>query len=37
MACEPVNPFKTMFQTSNFWIGFVTGVIVTLLVQWLAG
>lgn len=37
MICEPVEKFKMAVQTSNFWIGFVAGVIVTLLVRWLLG
>jgi hypothetical protein len=37
MSCEPVRPIREAFQSSNFWIGFFAGVIVTLLVQWILG
>jgi hypothetical protein len=37
MSCEPVRPIKEAFQSAHFWIGFLAGVIVTLLVQRLLG
>jgi hypothetical protein len=37
MACEPVRPIMEALESSKFWIGFVAGVIVTLLVQWILG